>query len=263
MQIILCPVDFNNIAESAIDYAINIAANFQSQVIFLSVVRPGVDEQSEHDKAEERLKEIVSRVCKGLEERFTSYQSVVLEGPLVKSILRYIEQEDVDLVVMGTHGVEDSENSYTWEIIEKTECRVLSVPLKHHYSGIENIVYASNLDSEDRENILDLISLATAFNAHVKVLHYDKPGDTRSEAIFKTFKDEMLSFTAYSKLSMERKSSEGQTWDDLHEYMKHNSGDILGILYHQRSFLGQILHKSLTRQLSQYNEFPLLIYPKD
>jgi nucleotide-binding universal stress UspA family protein len=167
---------------------------------------------------------------------------------------------------MGTRGVDNPEEvsgSHTWEVIQKTDCAVLSVPVNKPYAPVKNIVYASKLDQDDREIILDLTSLAVTFNAHVKILHFGKANDPRNEQEFNTFKEEIISFSGYSKLSIERKIQVKDTAEDLHTYLHENACDMLAILFRKRNFIEQIFHKSLTKQMSRYNEYPILVYPRE
>ena len=268
MQHILCPVDTKNIAYSAVDYAVNIALRFQSEVVFLSVIDKGEqNNENIRQEADKKLNDLVQEVCKELEANFTSYDYVLKEGNLVDAVLNYSKEHKTDLIVMGTRGTKDDNghlfHTNTVEVIERSQCTVLSVPRDKKYSPFKNMVYASNLEKEDRQIILDVISLATPFNAYVKIFHLGKQGDMKNEHEFEAFKSEITSFTGYNRLGVERKLYEGDIEDSLNNYVNQSLGDLLVLLYKQRGFLGQIFHKSLTKRMSQFKDYPLLVYSTD
>jgi len=268
MQHILCPVDIRNVAHSAVDYAVNIAIRFQSHVVFMSVLEKDQwGDQELKEQSDNTLNKLVQEVCSELDENFTSYSYLIKPGNLVEQIINYSKENEVDLIVMGTRGtkVDDGHlfHTNTVAVIERSSCAVLSVPRDKKYAPLKNIVYATNFEKEDRQAILDVISLATPFNAYVNLFHMGKPDDFRDKEEFSAFKEEIVSFAGYKRLAVERKDYTGDLEDALNRSVNEAIGDLLVLLYRQRGFLAQIFHKSLTKRMSQFKDYPLLIYPVD
>jgi nucleotide-binding universal stress UspA family protein len=120
LQRILVPIDFSVSSENALRRAMTLAKAFGARVDALHVWEPSPyvsptslvwlrgEQRSfwEHMKREleEKLTETVARVAK--EEGFdaAAVRSTVVSGYTSETILSTIEEEEFDMVVMGTHG---------------------------------------------------------------------------------------------------------------------------------------------------------------
>ena len=108
---ILFPIDFSESSTKIIPYVITMARAFQGRVHLLYVVRDFKYLTSFHvphpslDRLEnevlENAKKMILRVG---EENFDSFSTRVLTGDAAAMILHYAQTENIDLVVMGTHG---------------------------------------------------------------------------------------------------------------------------------------------------------------
>jgi len=106
---ILVPTDGSEGAETAVNHAIEIAKQFDAEILTVYAVDPsavppdvagtGMIESLERE-GERAIESIVEQVeAAGLDAR-----GDVVDGPPSSAILDYIEDNDVDLVIMGTHG---------------------------------------------------------------------------------------------------------------------------------------------------------------
>jgi nucleotide-binding universal stress UspA family protein len=110
MKHILVPHDFSETSSSAVTYAIALARNFDAAITFLHVgdsAKTALDtefpiglEDSLRDAVRERLLKIVTPQ----EQRELLPRFVVLSGNPATEIVRFANAENVDLIVMGTHG---------------------------------------------------------------------------------------------------------------------------------------------------------------
>ena len=112
LSTIMCPTDFSRSSHAALEFASALAAESNA---FLYIVH--VDETSltyvpgyagyglapnpvEHQKEEERERlNTITPTAPGVE-----YQHRYLTGNPVKEILSFAERENVDLIVLGSHG---------------------------------------------------------------------------------------------------------------------------------------------------------------
>ncbi|WP_254767670.1 universal stress protein [Salinilacihabitans rarus] len=138
-QNVLVPTDGSDCATAALEHAIDLVTATQATLHLLSVVdvtSPGADVYSEHqvDAIEERAKQIVAESA-GLAEA-ESVESVVealeFDSAISRGILSYIDDHEIDLVVVGTHGRTGVERyllgSVTEKLIRTAPVPVLTIP---------------------------------------------------------------------------------------------------------------------------------------
>ncbi|MFN4196452.1 MAG: universal stress protein [Caldimicrobium sp.] len=108
---ILVPVDGSKYSEEAVQRAIDFASYFKSSVILLSVIEIPIEfyETSaevlkllEHIKLE--MEEFIRKMKMRFVEKNLEVKSFLLEGIIKDKILEIANKEEVDLIIMGSHG---------------------------------------------------------------------------------------------------------------------------------------------------------------
>jgi len=114
---ILVPLDGSELAECSLEHVKAIASGCNvAEVVLIRVLEPvsGVselaarmpDEWLKNVDSEHRagIKSYLTRVAAKLNNAGISAQTVIAEGNAADSILEYIDNNDIDLVIMSTHG---------------------------------------------------------------------------------------------------------------------------------------------------------------
>lgn len=110
---ILTPLDGSSLAERAVIHAVEIARGTGAEVIFLQVVHDPIADAPEAGQAEESkaLTETAAAaaaylhgVAASVAEQGVKARCVVLEGEPAAVILGFAHKENVDAIVMSTHG---------------------------------------------------------------------------------------------------------------------------------------------------------------
>jgi universal stress protein A len=113
VQHILVPTDFSEYADYALDYAIELAQKLQAHLTFLHVIYPMPLTMEDFDAsgftpyleeietdAQQRLQILLNRVRQeGLQG-----ETAIVQGVPFQAIVDMAESQDIDLIVMGTHG---------------------------------------------------------------------------------------------------------------------------------------------------------------
>ena len=110
MKTLLVPTDFSSNAASALDYAAAIANHFGSTILLVNTYKAprradmfvSIDEFIRQD-AQQQMDEQIKRVGPELKNGAT-VETFLLQGEIVPTLLRFAEQKEVDLIVMGTQG---------------------------------------------------------------------------------------------------------------------------------------------------------------
>jgi nucleotide-binding universal stress UspA family protein len=143
---ILLPTDGSKFAEKAAEHAIWIASKSGAAIIVLNVIEtsslvglPAEDLivrikemlKEEGRRSLERISEMVTEEEKELKIEDIKVTLKTEEGSPAEAILKTVEKEDVDLVVMGTSGKHGLDRfllgSVTEKVVRSAKCPVLAV----------------------------------------------------------------------------------------------------------------------------------------
>lgn len=139
---ILYPTDFSESSLEALKYAISFARDSKARLILMHVVNEKMFSEglslarvSAPEALREELQAEAERQLKSLipaqERQGLSWEQVILSGLPFLEIIRYAQANDIDLIVIGTHGHTGVEHiifgSTAEKVVRKAHCPVLSV----------------------------------------------------------------------------------------------------------------------------------------
>ncbi len=143
---VLVPIDFSDYSKSALKYAVNFVKHFEAQLILVYVVEPVIyppdfsmgqiaipSVDVEMDKrAVEELNKLANQEIPGE----IKVKSIVKTGKPFIEIIETAGEEDVDLIIIATHGHTGMEHilfgSTAEKVVRKAPCPVLTLrePIK-------------------------------------------------------------------------------------------------------------------------------------
>jgi len=143
---ILVPIDFSDYSKNSLKYAVNFAKDFNSQLCLVYVVEPVIYPPDfsmgqiafptvdlEMDKRAEQ--ELLSLAKKEIPPEM-NVKSIVKTGKPFVEIIETAVEEDVDLIIIATHGHTGVEHilfgSTAEKVVRKAPCPVLTLrdPIK-------------------------------------------------------------------------------------------------------------------------------------
>jgi len=273
MAKILCPVDFSDTSLNALEFAVRIAERKKCVLTLINVFTESefnkiVDKSS----AVKTFKELLALATKKLQnianeiiadskaKGLVDCETIVELGDLQDRIID-LSGEGYDMIVMGTTGVGKNLiiGSNTSRVIQKSAIPVFCVPQQAGYDGFRRIVYATDVQQEDKVMIQRVVSFATIFQSRVNVLHISHDGHEAEKEIVEDFFSELKTFVPYDKISFESRIFKLELSQALLEYMEEIKGDLLVVYSKHRNFLEKIMHKSLSRKLSLIVNKPLFV----
>jgi len=147
LKTILVPTDFSDASSAALDYAKSLAGSFGASIHLVHVMEdllahawsaevyvasmPNLREEIEKE-ARERLATMVTDE----ERRTLRVETALVAGNPFLEIIRYAKANDVDLIVMGTHGrgaiAHILLGSVAEKVVRKSPCPVLTVRKAQH-----------------------------------------------------------------------------------------------------------------------------------
>ena len=181
---ILVPIDFSETSISALDYAITIASELDSELILLHVV-----ESYEFNSAYRNKDISADIITKGLEAKMRevaqergagSNLKLKFEhrvGKIYKMINQTVKDFNIDLVIMGTHGATGitefgkyimGTNAY--RVVQMCSCPVITIKEKIHEGRFENILLPLDLTKATKKKVETGIEFAKMFSSNMHVL---------------------------------------------------------------------------------------------
>jgi len=113
----LCPTDFSEPADSALQVAREMAHAMQARLILLNVVVPvavpvaveipvgaAVTPEATLRQHKEQAEEMIGALVEALRPTGLEVQGIVIEGDPAEAIVAAAEREKADLIVIATHG---------------------------------------------------------------------------------------------------------------------------------------------------------------
>jgi len=138
IHVILCPIDFSDASRKAVQYAREFALSMNAKVQLLAIVEPhpvSVDMNLNYIPVEQDIEQAILRDTEAIAEELRAANvqvtcSVELGTP-ADVILEYIQEMDVNMVIMGSHGKTGLSRllmgSVAESVMRKAQCPVLIV----------------------------------------------------------------------------------------------------------------------------------------
>jgi nucleotide-binding universal stress UspA family protein len=183
---ILVPIDFSPFSDYAADFAIFLAQKYNAQITLFHVVvmfETEVDEE-EHVKQLEQLverkeqssSEHLEKHQQKLKETHIKIDSVLTRGiSAADAILDYKNQNDFDLIVMGTHGRTGIKNwiygSVAEKVVRLAKIPVITIHDKRKNLQINNILVPVDFSKNSRSGIEEARKIAGEFAAKITFIH--------------------------------------------------------------------------------------------
>jgi len=280
MRTILVPTDFSNCSADAIKYAIQFAAKTERKLLFFHSTFLLIPTRSSNFaylnavKADRETKlklliKFIDKIYHSLnikrDEAITKFV-VKFGNSLVENITETINEQFIDLIIMGTHGASGFRKvfmgSNTTKIIVHSYCPVLAIPHKYKFSEIEKLAFASSDLNKVKKELKQVVAIAKKFDASLEIFHVvTEKGSLKQYEQFnsKEFMNSLTHHFKFYKLSLyviDRGDKNIATVID--SFVKHNKPNILITLTQKRRFFERLFNTSHTEELAYNLKVPLL-----
>lgn len=268
---ILCPVDLQEASLNAINYAGDLAKRIGIPLTLMHVVPEATLIRQEAFTSDELLRlegkaeELLEKICHETGNQFDILCDYLIEKvDLGGGVAKIAAQYGYGLIVTGTNGANEIGKylfgTNAMDIIENTRIPVIVVPADHYDTRVDHIVYASNYQEGDHENITQLLDLANSLNASVTILHVSTEENPTSIDMFEAYSDFIFDKFYYTvPLNIEQIVHKHPV-QGIMEFMQKNGGDLLAMLTHHRNFFENAFHKSVTKQFAMIAEYPIMVF---
>ena len=268
MKRILVPTDFSPIATNAIEYAIEIATHFKSELYLYhvySVSRVDYDlglpaeEQPFVKEFERKMALTEIKFSEEFERRGITVHTMVERSDILALFGSKVRELKIDMIVMGSKGASGIEKvvfgSVAATALNLAKVPVLVIPPRHSFRSIEDIVLAIDDREVSREVLLPLQKLALSFSAVVTVLRAKSNGDAEANKnISLQSGDLQLTYRQVPVLNSVNES--------INYFVEKEGCDLLCMVRRKKGFLESLFKRSITKAQVFDSRVPLLVLPE-
>jgi nucleotide-binding universal stress UspA family protein len=166
---ILVPVEFSRVSEVSLGHATNIAIRIGAELHVMHLV----DKESQISEGEAKLNEFLGKVKTQLPAVVPMLTEVKV-GEILSDIGKTAEELKVEMVVMGTHGLQGMEyivGTHAVRIVSTAEVPFIIVqerPIRDE--GYKNIIVPMDLHSETKQKLEIVARMAKYFDSQIHLI---------------------------------------------------------------------------------------------
>jgi len=209
LKSILCPIDFSDFSAAAYQYSLSLAEYYHSKLVALHIIEIWKYPFADYAAQEGDFANFSRAVNEGGELRLQEFvrkhsskriqpDVVVRQGSASDCILSFAEKNNVDGIVMGTHGRRGFDRlvlgSTTDRVVRRAACPVLVVSNPSHNlmttgpdgrHRLSRILYCTDFSNNSERARGYALSLAAEYAAELTLLHVvrDAPDPVKAETI--------------------------------------------------------------------------------
>jgi nucleotide-binding universal stress UspA family protein len=273
MKKILVPTDFSEHAEYALRAAAQIAKKIEAEIYLLhmlelpSQMSDMVSKGSEGPeiifaikKAREQFEDIKSKpYLSGINVTEAVQFEKAFEGIITSSV-----KNNIDLIVMGSHGVSGFEEMFvgsnTEKVVRTSEIPVLVVKSDVDINAMKNLVFASDFSDEIESSFPKLLNFSEMMGLTVHMLMVITPNN------FKTTTHAESLMAKFSKKFLEGKEVKVHTFNDenleagILNFSEKVNADIIGISTHGRTGLSHFFNGSVSEDVVNHSKKAVITF---
>ncbi len=285
---ILVPVDFSDCSNKALEYAILFGEKYGAALTLFHVVALFQEDVGETERMQE-LEKIVKRQEEKIREQMSgSKEKVTARGVSVNTviqrginpadtILEFLDEQDFDLVIMGTHGRTGLKHVLQGSVAEKvvrlSPVPVLTIHREVQKYDFDDIVVPIDFSAHSLKAVEYATDLAQTFNSHLYFLHvieqeihpsFYAAGVTSifeidhdlKERVVQNMQEFVEDFLDES-MTTEYVVREGKAHREIVEFAKEKGMDLIVIATHGLSGLEYLLLGSTTEKVVRWATCPV------
>ncbi len=277
MKKILVPVDFSEYSEYALQVAATIAKQQSAEIIVLHML--GISEAVLTKNEGQEVAEAMYYM-KLAEKRFDTFldKEYLKEVKVTETVQNYkifsevnevAHENDVDLIVMGSHGVSGLREevfigSNTEKVVRTSDIPVLIIKTPHEDFKMKEVVFACDFKIENLRSYHNAIRLFETMGSNIHLLYVNLPGDQfRSSNQIEDRVKEFLFKADAGKLEMYDKVefyNDYTVESGVFNYSNKINADVIAIPTHGRRGLAHFFSGSIGEDIANHAIRPVITF---
>ena len=272
MKKILVPTDFSDYAYYALKVASQIARKNGGEILLLHMLEiphQGSDAiGTGHDLPEimlfknsaiNRLEELMDDEClDGLKVSEIIQFELAFEG-----ILKVSEKNDIDLIVMGSHGASGFKEMFIGSNAEKvvrySAAPVLIIKKEVGEFNVDKFVFASDFADEIKKPFAKVVEFANKFDAELELVMINTPSTFKPTPVAEKVMKNFVSNFTINKYSLNIYNDVNVETGILH-FADNIDADLIGVCTHGRKGLSHFFNGSISEDLVNHSLRPVVTF---
>jgi len=274
MKNILVPTDFSENSIQALKYAQLLFSTLECNFYLLYVgslldtkndVETFYETHQSDDNTKERLTELVKETRKHSTEAHHFFFPLHEYGFFIPTIKKYLEENDIDLIVMGTKGAsglkEKVVGSNAGDVITRVQCNTLVVPIQVELSKPREIAFPTDFNIFYSLKILrPMEEMVKLGKAQFRIMNALKEGDGLNLEQEKN-KEYLLDFmddTFPGNYSFHTITNQ-KVKEAIQCFVESRDVDMMIMVAKNLNFIQQILFDSIVERISFHTKIPFYV----
>lgn len=272
MKKILVPTDFSEYAYYALKVAAQIAKKNNGEIILLHMLelphQAGDAIGSGHDIPEimlfknaamKRLEDLMDDEClDGLKVSQVIQFELAFDG-----IMNISKKNEVDLIVMGSHGASGFKEMFIGSNAEKvvrfSDIPVLVLKREEEIFNVDHFVFASDFSDEVRKPFQKVVEFANKFNAELHLVMINTPSSFKPTHIANEIMSNFVSNYSINKFSTHI-YNDTNVENGILNFANHVDADLIGMSTHGRRGLSHFFNGSISEDLVNHALRPVITF---
>jgi hypothetical protein len=265
MEKLMVATDGSKYSESAIREAISLAKICSSNLIAVSVVKTNLEFDSVLpqfvEKAEqEAMKHLESVKARAAKEGINCITIVSLSEEPYEDIVRHASKNNVDMIIMGTHGKTDIKRlmmgSVTALVIGHAPCNVLVLPLNAKIE-CKSVLIATDGSRYSEAAASEALGIAKRCGSSLIVISVAASDEEIVSA--KNNVNKVAEAAEKEDLKTTSVVTKGKPYEAIIETSKQKKADLIIVGSHGRTGLARLLMGSVTERVIGHAGAPVLV----
>ncbi|WP_183578057.1 universal stress protein [Mucilaginibacter sp. X5P1] len=277
MKKFLFPTDFSANAKHALNYGYSLAKQVKANMIICNaIIEPAEIPQAglvswpmeESDLLQDDSNSELKRLKEQMENKeetisFNPSITCISEaGTVTDMINRVGYQNDVGLVIIGTHGSSGLSTlllgDHSREIIDEINKPLLLVPPVAKIKPVKKIAFATDFKDpvKDMEGIHILITLARPLNAEILITNIFDEDEHAADWLINELANKANYPHIYYRMVKAYHPVSGLDW-----LCEHGDIDMLAMVHRSHNFIDSLFRGSQTQKMANHIAIPLLVFP--
>lgn len=255
---ILVPTDFSEYADFAAGIAMQIAQRFDATVHFLTIW-----DLPPNQVLKDKKKAALAAIQAKYNTSSKTVKTVYIEGKFIKTINQYIQDNAINLVVMGSHGTSGFNEviigSNTQKVVRHIHAPILVIKQPLETVDFKNIVYASDFSLNDQtifEHFLAFIKMFSAPHIHLVAINtssfFNQPEFLLRKGMTK-FSDLAKDVVCTKHIEYSYNVENG-----IEHFANAINADLIVVSNYQKTMLRKLFVGSTVEALVNHSEIPVL-----
>ena len=274
MKRILVPVDFSKEAECAAKVAASIARKTGAEIYLLHMLELPVATIDPAEMTSVSSEPQTIYFMKMAREKFKKFEQLpffrgikVVENiqfhHAFAGIIEESKRQKIDLIVMGSQGASGLKEMFigsnTEKVVRRSEVPVLVIKQGTDTFKVEDIVFGSDFNIENKKSFQKVINFAKIFDARIHLLYVNtihnfnttKEVEKRMEEFVNDFDMPTFTKNIYNDISIE---------NGILTFARELDADLIALNTHGRSGLSQLFNGSIGQELTNHALRPVVTF---